>query len=124
VLPYTTDEAMPRDSNSSLLGFLATGRFVHAFTPKLGAGADVGAGVLWWKGLGPKNPFVDNTVVITGAIPMPTFEFGLRGELELPRGVYLALAPRVLYSVATSGLADSFSGLWRFDFNLGAGWRF
>jgi hypothetical protein len=121
VLPYSTDANPPAKSNSTLPGFLLSGRFMYDVLPWLSAGGGVGAGVLWWSGLGDGNPF---DVVTTGSIPMPTFEVQARGEASVTRELFVVLAPSLLYSKATSGLGAAVSGMWRFDVNVGAGYRF
>jgi hypothetical protein len=124
LLPYTTTEATPRESQSSLLGFLAAARLMRALTPKLTVGGGLGVGVLWWSGLGENNPFVDQDIDVNGAVPMPTFELGLRGEWTMRPDFFLAFAPQALYSIPTSGLSNGFDGLWRLDVTVGAGYRF
>ena len=124
LLPYTTSDAMPRKSTSSLPGVLATARYVRDVAPNIAVGGGIGAGVVWWSGLGAGNPFADAGVVISGAIPMPTVEVGASGEYAIRPDLFVALSPRLVYSKTTRGLGDSLSALWRLDVNVGAGYRF
>ena len=85
----------------------------------------LGAGVIWWAGLKAGNPFTVEAVAASGAIPMPTFQAGLRVDYLIGRGLFLELAPEFLVSETTSaGLSDSVSAVDRFDINIGAGYAF
>ena len=122
-LPYQADRATSK-SNSTLPGVVARAEYLRELTPRLSAGAGVGAGVIWWSGLGDGNPFAGQDVMITGAIPMPTFQGGLRATFDLLPELYAVLAPELTYSLPTKGLDKSVSALVRVDVNLGVGYRF
>jgi tetratricopeptide (TPR) repeat protein len=126
VLPYTNDATRARQT-SSLWGLLVEARYLHRLraAPRLRLGGGVGAGVLWWSGLEAGNPFTSSGDAITGPIPMPTFEAAGRLEYDLPHGLYLALAPELVFSKTTaSGLTSTVSWLFRFDLAVGAGYAF
>ncbi|HEX2658725.1 MAG TPA: tetratricopeptide repeat protein [Polyangia bacterium] len=123
VLPYQAIGSTTK-TNSSLPGVLARAEYLHDVAPRLSVGAGVGAGVTWWSGLGDGNPFADPNVMITGAIPMPTFQGGLRATFDLLPDVYAVLAPELTYSIPTKGLDSSVSSLVRIDVDVGVGYRF
>jgi tetratricopeptide (TPR) repeat protein len=126
VLPYTNDVTGARQG-SSLWGLLAEARYLRRLqaAPRLRIGGGVGAGVLWWSGLEAGNPFTVGGRTVTGPIAMPTFQVGGRLEYELPRGLFVALAPEVVFSKTTSdGLTGSISWLFRFDLGVGVGYAF
>jgi hypothetical protein len=123
-LPYQTNTATPADETSTLPGFLVSGHYMRDVSSRFSVGGGVGVGMIWWVGLGAGNPFVDSTTEVTGAIPMPTFEAEVRATMDVRPDLFVIVAPQLLSSLATSGLSDSFSALWRFDLNVGAGYRF
>jgi Tetratricopeptide repeat len=124
LLRYQTNTAAQADMTSTLPGFILSADYMRDVTSKLSVGGGVGFGVIWWTGLANGNPFVNPGTEVDGAIPMPTFEAELRATMDLRSDLFVILAPELLYSRATSGLSDSLSGLWRFDVNVGAGYRF
>lgn len=124
LLPYQTDTAAPTNATSTLPGVLLSGHYMRDVGSRFSVGGGVGLGVIWWAGLGAGNPFVAPMTEVTGAIPMPTFEAEVRATMNVRSDLFVILAPQLLYSRATSGLSDSFSALWRFDVNMGAGYRF
>jgi hypothetical protein len=124
VLPYTTPDGSSKQS-SSFWGLLVTGNYVYPILPELIVGGGVGAGVVWWDGLKAGNPFTVDQVAASGAIPMPTFQVGLKIEYLVSRNFFAELAPAFVYSATTSaGLSDSVSAVERFDINVGAGYLF
>jgi tetratricopeptide (TPR) repeat protein len=124
LLPYQTTDAAPSKSTSTLAGVLATARYLRELTPGMSVGGGLGVGVVWWSGLGARNPFADADIAVAGSIPMPTLQAGLQATFDLGGELFVVAAPELLYSKATSGLDQSLSGLWRFNANVGLGYRF
>ncbi|HXJ24025.1 MAG TPA: tetratricopeptide repeat protein [Polyangia bacterium] len=121
------DPSLQGSSGSS--GFwsvLATVRYLFHATPALRVGAGLRAGYTWWSGLDTGNPFTVMGVPVSGgAVPMPSVGGGLRLEYTVVAGLFLALAPEVLWSKTTSeGLSQSVSSLTQFEFTAGAGYAF
>jgi hypothetical protein len=84
------------------------------------------AGSVWWAGLDLGNPFtVQGVAASGGAIPMPSFGGGLRFEYTVVAGLFVALAPEVIWSKSTSdGLSQNVSSVTRFEFTGGVGYAF
>ena len=62
--------ATPSEQRSNLIGVFATGGVRVPITDDLSFGATLGLGVVWWTGLVTGNPFTEDGVGATGAIPM------------------------------------------------------
>jgi hypothetical protein len=120
-IPY--DKEMGGHVISKLPGLLVTAAYMRDITPTVSIGGGLGAGVVWWTGLGNTNPF-SGELTVSGAIPMPTGQAELRGTWAFSPDLFVVLAPAIIYSKPTSGLEDAISAVWRFDFNVGAGYRF
>jgi hypothetical protein len=120
-VPYQTTDG--GNGTSTLPGILATGAYMRDVAPKLSIGAGVGAGVIWWSGLGSSS-VIAPSVSVAGAIAMPSVEAELRATFAVLPQLFVVLAPQVLYSKPTSGLEQDISALWRFNINVGAGYRF
>jgi len=121
-IPYETTDTHA-STTSKLPGLLVTGAYMRDVAPAVAVGGGVGAGVVWWSGLGD-NSVISPGVSVSGAIAMPTVEAQLRASWALRSDLFLVLAPTIIYSKPTSGLESAISALWRFDVNVGAGYRF
>jgi hypothetical protein len=123
-VPYNNMVTTAREA-SALWGLLATARYLRPVRPNLVLGGGVGAGLVWWAGLGAGNPFTRDQVPNGGAVVMPTFELGGRLEYVLPRNLYAVLAPELLVSKTTGDrISSSTSRLMRFDLTIGGGYTF
>jgi hypothetical protein len=123
-LPYTNVQT-PGSGTSSFWTALLTARYLRDLSPNLKVGGGLGVGVVWWAGLDAGNPFTVDQVAASGAIPMPSFQVGARGEYRFDSGLFIALAPELLFSKTTSdGLSQSVSAVTRFDLIGGVGYSF
>lgn len=125
-LPYTSTNTMATKESSSLWGFMLTGRYLYQVAPGFMVGGGVGAGVIWWGGLGADNPFTLQGTAASAPIPMPSLEIGVRAEYLFASGMFVALSPELLLSktIGNDALSQSISSVHRFDVFAGAGYRF
>ncbi len=122
-IPYTMmDNSGSHTSN--LPGLLATAAYLYDVTPTISIGGGVGAGVVWWTGLRENSVLTTGLTSLSGPFLMPTFEAELRATWALRSDLFLVLAPEIIYSKPMGGLDGAISALWRFDINVGAGYRF
>ena len=113
-------------SLSSLFGaFLRGGvQYPIAVEGALHAIGDLGLGVIWWSGLGSKNPFTVSGVPATGAIAMPTVRIAAGLQYDLPRHFFVYLLPAYTFSKTTSGIESVVSHVGLIDIPLGIGRTF
>jgi hypothetical protein len=73
------------------------------------------AGVTWWAGLEPHNPFTIDGAAATGAVPLPALRLGAGIGRPLGRHVNVALLPALLVARPSGGLAEALAHvhLWR-----------
>jgi len=104
-------------------GLLANAKYRYRLAPALDIAGEVGAGVVWWSGLGDQNPFTDNGVGATGAVPMPSLLLGVGVVYHLPAHLSVFAQPTFLLSKTTGdGLSSAISSVSRFDLAIGLGY--
>jgi hypothetical protein len=109
-----------QDGTSVVAGVLAEIGFVYPLRPTFEVGASIAPGVLWWMGLGEKNPFTVDGASADGPVPMPTLELALTAGLHLTPKLLALFHPSFTASTTTSpGLARSISTFTRYNFLVG-----
>lgn len=122
-LPY--DALDFSQHTSSLWGLLVHAEYRLPITPDFSVAGGLGGGALWWSGLDAGNPFTNDGVAASGAIPLPTLQIAARAEYRMVKRLFVELAPEFLLSQTTSGgLTDVISAVERFDLSIGAGYSF
>jgi hypothetical protein len=113
------------DANRSagFWGLLATGTYRYRLATDLDIAGELGAGVVWWSGLGDQNPFTTNAVGATGAVPMPSLLVGVGVIYHLPAHLTVFAEPTFLFSKTTGdGLSSAISSVSRLDLAFGVGY--
>jgi tetratricopeptide (TPR) repeat protein len=65
----------------------------------------VAAGVTWWAGLEPQNPFTLDGAAASGAVPLPSLRLGAGVGRPVGRQLHVALLPALLVARPSGGLA-------------------
>ena len=113
------------DANRSagFWGLLATGTYRYRLVPSVDLLGEVGAGIVWWSGLGDANPFTTDGVGATGPVPMPSLLLGVGVVYHLPGNFTVFAEPTFLLSKTTGdGLSSAISSVNRFDLAFGVGY--
>ena len=113
------------DANQSagFWGLLANGTYRYRVAPAFDLMGELGAGVVWWSGLGEQNPFTTDGVAATGAVPMPSLLLGVGAVYHLPYNLSIFAEPTFLLSKTTGeGLSSAISSVSRFDIAFGVGY--
>ena len=104
-------------------GLLATGTYRYRIVTDLDIAGELGAGVVWWSGLGAQNPFTADGIAATGAVPMPSLLLGIGAVYHLPAHLSVFLQPTFLLSKTTGdGLSSAISSVSRLDLAFGVGY--
>jgi hypothetical protein len=69
------------------------------------------AGVTWWAGLEPQNPFTIDGAAATGPVPLPSLRLGAGIGRPLGRQLKVALLPALLVARPSGGLAAALEHL-------------
>jgi tetratricopeptide (TPR) repeat protein len=108
---------------SVFVGFLASATYRYRAAPALDVYGELGAGVLWWSGLGPANPFTIDGVGASGPVPMPSLLVGVGAAYHVMDRLFVFAEPAYLLSKTTgAGLTAAISSISRFDLALGVGY--
>ena len=108
---------------SGFWGLLVGGTYRYRVIPELDVQGELGAGVVWWTGLGAANPFTVGGAGASGAVPMPSFLVGVGANYRLPHSVFVFAEPALVVSKTTSdGLSSAVSSVLRFDLAVGIGY--
>ncbi len=112
------------DGSATMTNLFANVGATFGVAPKIAVRGDVGAGMLFLGGLDPGNPFTDPGTMVTGALAMPLFRFGLSGEYAFSKNLAANLTPFAFsFSPAKEGMKDEISSLTRMEFSVGLGYR-
>jgi hypothetical protein len=115
---YRTLDA--QDGTSFVAGVLAELGFIYPLRPSFEVGASLAPGVLWWIGLGERNPFTLGGASADGPVPMPTLELALTAGVHLSPRLVARISPSFTASSTTSpGLARSVSTFTRYNLLVG-----
>ncbi len=111
------------NQSAGFWGLLANGTYRYRVAPAFDLMGEVGAGVVWWSGLGEQNPFTTEGVAATGAVPMPSLLLGVGAVYHLPYNLSIFAEPTFLLSKTTGeGLSSAISSVSRFDIAFGVGY--
>lgn len=120
---YRTIDAANQNQSAGFWGLLADGAYRFRIAPGFDLLGEVGAGVVWWSGIGANNPFTTDGVAATGAVPMPSMLLGLGGAYHLLPNLSIFFEPTFLLSKTTGdGLSSAVSSVSRFDLAFGVGY--
>ncbi len=120
---YRTIDAANENRSAGFWGLLADGDYRFRIAPGFDLLGEVGAGVVWWSGIGANNPFTTDGVAATGAVPMPSLLLGLGAVYHLLPNLSVFFEPTFLLSKTTGdGLTSAISSVSRFDLAFGVGY--
>jgi hypothetical protein len=108
-LPYRSTLGVERSSH--LLGALAAARVSLAVSGRWAVGGALAAGVVWWGGIGPQNPFALDGASADGPVPLPALRLAVGLRARLGPDAFVVLSPVYLWCKTRTGLADAFSHL-------------
>jgi Tetratricopeptide repeat len=121
-LPYKTI-ASGTSQNAGFWGVLAAATYRYRVLPGLEIQGELGAGVVWWTGLGEGNPFTVGGAGSSGPVPMPSLFAGVAASYQLGRGVSVFAQPAFVFSKTTGdGLSSAVSSVSRFELAVGLGY--
>jgi hypothetical protein len=120
---YTSIDPTAEKRSAGFWGLLADGNYRFRIAPGFDLLGEVGAGVVWWSGLGSNNPFTTDGVAATGAVPMPSLLLGLGAAYHVLPNLAVFFEPTFLLSKTTGdGLTSAISSVSRFDLAFGVGY--
>jgi opacity protein-like surface antigen len=120
---YRTIDTANQNQSAGFWGLLADGDYRFRIAPGFDLLGEVGAGVVWWSGIGANNPFTTDGVAATGAVPMPSLLLGLGAVYHLLPSLSIFFEPTFLLSKTTGdGLTSAVSSVSRFDLAFGVGY--
>jgi tetratricopeptide (TPR) repeat protein len=109
--------------SAAFWGLLVSGKYRYRIATNFDVAGEVGGGVVWWSGLGEKNPFTTDGDGATGAVPMPSLLLGVGAVYHLPAHFSVFAEPTFLLSKSTGdGLSSAISSVGRFDLAFGVGY--
>ncbi len=121
---YRTIDAANQNQSAGFWGLMADGDYRFRIAPGFDLLGEVGAGVVWWSGIGANNPFTTDGVAATGAVPMPSLLLGLGGVYHVLPNFSVFFEPTFLLSKTTGdGLTSAISTVSRFDIAFGIGYQ-
>ena len=123
-VPFTNSITMAQKSGS-FVSLLANVGATYAVAPKIGVGADVGAGVLVFGGIQDMgNPFTQGGAPTSGALAMFALRAGLSAEYAVTPNLAVTVAPITFsYSPPKQGMRSDIKSIDRLDFMVGVGYR-
>ena len=120
---YRTIDAANQNRSAGFWGLFADGDYRFRIAPGFDLLGELGAGVVWWSGIGDQNPFTSGGVAATGAVPMPSLLLGLGAAYHLLPNLSIFFEPTFLLSKTTGdGLTSAISSVSRFDLAFGVGY--
>jgi tetratricopeptide (TPR) repeat protein len=126
-LTYTPLQYRTTDTNAErsagFWGALVTGTLRYRVAPALDLQGELGAGIVWWSGLGDMNPFTSTGLGASSALALPTGMIGLGASYEIYPKVFVLAEPTLVFSKTGDGFANAVSSILRFDVSLGIGMR-
>jgi hypothetical protein len=126
-LAYAPIQYRTTDTNTSetagFWGLMVGGTYRYRVIPELDIKGELGAGVVWWTGLGSANPFTVGGAGASGPVPMPSLLVGVGADYRLPHSVFLFAEPALVVSKTTGdGLSAAVSSVLRIDIAIGIGY--
>jgi len=104
-------------------GLMVGGTYRYRVIPELDVKGELGAGVVWWSGLGNANPFTVGGAGASGPVPMPSLLVGLGADYRLPHDIFVFAEPTLVASKTTGdGLTAAVSSVLRLEIALGIGY--
>jgi opacity protein-like surface antigen len=120
---YRTTDVSNQNQSAGFWGLLADGDYRFRIAPGFDLLGEIGAGVVWWSGIGSHNPFTTDGVGATGAVPMPSLLLGLGGVYHVLPNFSVFFEPTFLLSKTTGdGLTSAISSVSRFELAFGVGY--
>jgi len=120
---YRTIDAANKNQSAGFWGLFADGDYRFRIAPGFDLLGEVGAGVVWWSGIGDQNPFTTGAVAATGAVPMPSLLLGVGGVYHVLPNFSVFFEPTFLLSKTTGdGLTSAISSVSRFELAFGVGY--
>ena len=120
---YRTIDAANQNESAGFWGLLADGDYRFRIAPGFDLLGEIGAGVVWWSGIGANNPFTTDGVGATGAVPMPSLLLGVGGVYHVLPNFSVFFEPTFLLSKTTGdGLTSAISSVSRFELAFGVGY--
>ncbi len=120
---YRTIDANNENKSAGFWGLFADGDYRFRIAPGFDLLGEIGAGVVWWSGIGANNPFTSDGVGATGAVPMPSLLLGLGAVYHVLPSFSVFFEPTFLLSKTTGdGLTSAISSVSRFDLAFGIGY--
>jgi hypothetical protein len=122
-LEYRTTDTSAHET-AGFWGLMASGTFRYRAAPSLDLAGELGAGFVWWSGLGDMNPFTAGGAGASGPVAMPSLLLGVGASYEVGYNVFLFAEPTFLFSKTTGdGFNSAVSSVLRFDLALGIGYE-
>jgi hypothetical protein len=113
-----------KSGTAALTGLLANVGVGYEFLPGLSGRAEAGVGALIFSGLTETgNPFLDETDVASGAIPMFHVRGALGVEYAVTRNIVVEAQPVVFSYSPSRPLRAEIDKITRFEMLIGAGYR-